>query len=105
MSLVATFAKAIPKKPAIELSADEQKVVDVTNREAKTAGATLSHKNGGGVAPSLALGVFRRDEWKCVRCGSKTDLELHHLIKKDVTRNLVTLCAPCHDEVERAAQE
>ncbi len=105
MSLVATFAKAIPKKPAIELSADEQKVIDVTNREAKTAGATLSHKNGGGVAPSLALGVFRRDGWKCVRCGSQEDLELHHLIKKDVARNLVTLCAPCHDEVERAAQE
>ena len=105
MSLVAMYAKAIPKKPAVELSADEQRVVDVTSREAKTAGATLSHKNGGGVAPSLALGVFRRDGWKCVRCGSKTDLELHHLIKKDVARNLVTLCAPCHDEVERAAQE
>jgi 5-methylcytosine-specific restriction endonuclease McrA len=105
MSLVATYAKAIPKKPAVELSADEQKVVDVTNREAKAAGATLSHKNGGGVAPSLALGVFRRDGFACVRCGSKTDLELHHLIKKDVARNLVTLCAPCHDEVERAAQE
>ena len=105
MSLVAKFAKMIPPKPAAQLAPDEEKVIQITLDEAKAAGASLSHKHGGGVAPSLALGVFRRDGWKCARCGSQKDLELHHLIKKDVARNLMTLCAPCHNEVEYAAKK
>jgi hypothetical protein len=105
MSLVSKFAKMIPPKPAAQLAPDETKVVALTQKEAAAHDATLSHENGGGVAPSLALGVFRRDGWKCVRCGSQKDLELHHLIKKDVARNLITLCAKCHDEVEYAVKK
>jgi 5-methylcytosine-specific restriction endonuclease McrA len=50
--------------------------------------------------------VLERDEWTCRRCPSQQNLQVHHIIKRseirlDLSWNLVTLCYPCHELVER----
>jgi 5-methylcytosine-specific restriction endonuclease McrA len=45
--------------------------------------------------------VLERDGWRCQRCGSLENLQVHHKIKRsqrgnDSLENLVTLCAYCH---------
>ena len=44
---------------------------------------------------------MERDEWRCQKCGSIENLQIHHKIKRsqrgnDSPENLVTLCAYCH---------
>jgi HNH endonuclease len=53
--------------------------------------------------PKIREFVIDRDEYKCVRCGNKENLHVHHIIPKeeggkDVIKNLETLCQPCHIE-------
>ena len=50
--------------------------------------------------------IFTRDSWRCRRCGERKSLTPHHLIKRsqlgsDTPGNVLTLCLPCHEEVER----
>lgn len=50
--------------------------------------------------------IFIRDNWACRRCGSRRNLTPHHLVKRsqlggDTLGNVLTLCLPCHEEVER----
>jgi len=45
--------------------------------------------------------VLERDDWRCQKCGSLENLQIHHQIKRsqlgnDALANLVTLCARCH---------
>jgi 5-methylcytosine-specific restriction endonuclease McrA len=45
--------------------------------------------------------VLERDGWRCQKCGSLENLQVHHQIKRsqqgdDALANLVTLCAYCH---------
>lgn len=41
--------------------------------------------------------VLERDNYSCVACGTKDNLEIHHVnAHKDVMNNLVTLCHECH---------
>ena len=45
--------------------------------------------------------VLERDDWRCQRCGSLENLQIHHQTKRsqqgdDTLANLVTLCAHCH---------
>ena len=45
--------------------------------------------------------VLERDGWRCQKCGSLENLQIHHQIKRsqqgnDALENLVTLCAYCH---------
>jgi 5-methylcytosine-specific restriction endonuclease McrA len=45
--------------------------------------------------------VLERDGWRCKKCGSLENLQIHHQIKRsqqgdDTLGNLVTLCAYCH---------
>jgi 5-methylcytosine-specific restriction endonuclease McrA len=45
--------------------------------------------------------VLERDGWRCRKCGSLKDLQVHHKIRRsqqghDALGNLVTLCAYCH---------
>lgn len=51
----------------------------------------------------LRLEAKRRDDWRCVQCGSKYKLEVDHRIpirkRRDLAfdlDNLQTLCAGCH---------
>ena len=45
--------------------------------------------------------VLERDGWRCQKCGSLENLQVHHKIRRshqggDALANLVTLCAYCH---------
>lgn len=53
------------------------------------------------------LAAKRRDGWKCIKCGSRTRLEVDHKIAlRDggdpfELRNLQTLCGSCHAKKTR----
>lgn len=60
--------------------------------------------------PGLRLAAKRRDDWRCVQCGSKYRLEVDHILpvrdREDlafILSNLQTLCGPCHGR--KTAQE
>ena len=45
--------------------------------------------------------VLQRDAWRCQRCGSLRNLEVHHVrfrssLGDDSEENLITLCGSCH---------
>jgi len=45
--------------------------------------------------------ILERDGWRCQRCGSLRDLQVHHiqsrsLLGDDAEENLITLCGFCH---------
>lgn len=53
------------------------------------------------VSPNLKDYVISEDGNECVKCGSNTSLEIHHIIPyidggDDSFQNLVTLCKDCH---------
>jgi 5-methylcytosine-specific restriction endonuclease McrA len=48
--------------------------------------------------------VLQRDGWRCQQCGSRTNLQVHHILLRsqsgdDIEENLITLCSECHDEI------
>jgi hypothetical protein len=106
-----------------EQKADEEDPNDARIREkiiaeAKKNGATLGKPDAkGGLPPSLVLGVFRRDKWKCKKCGSQEAIGPHHkggiveskwLSKKGHSNdpnNISTLCEECHDAVHEKARD
>ena len=52
--------------------------------------------------------VLELDGWRCQRCGSLTDLQVHHVnprswLGDDTEENLITLCASCHQLVHLAS--
>jgi len=47
------------------------------------------------------ISILERDGFKCILCGDKEDLNIHHLIPKIIggtskNENLITLCHYCH---------
>jgi len=53
--------------------------------------------------------ILRRDGWRCQRCGTRSNLEVHHQEFRshcgdDSEENLITLCASCHEQVHRNRQ-
>jgi hypothetical protein len=93
-------------------------VLRTMQREARRNGVTLTSGGKGGLPPSLVLGVFRRDKWRCKIHGDRGEgkrggLGVHHkgglenptskwLKKKghvNDPNNLVTLCNQAHDEI------
>lgn len=107
-------------RPDLKKWAKRDPVVAKTLEEADAAGATLHHDGGGGLDAGLALGVYRRDEWRCRLCGTSEDLELDHidghpgstpdipdLKGKNVPENLAVVCHKCQDvlhQVDRNEQ-
>ncbi len=58
-------------------------------------------KLGPRIYKRLMKKVLERDNWRCQKCGSLLNLQVHHKIKRspqghDALENLVTLCAYCH---------
>ena len=52
--------------------------------------------------------VLQRDSWRCQACGTASNLEVHHQQHRsqsgdDSERNLITLCAVCHQNVHHGA--
>jgi len=55
----------------------------------------------------LCRQVLHRDGWRCQLCGSRTNLQMHHIQLRsqsgdDAEQNLITLCSECHDQVHSA---
>lgn len=104
-----------PQEKEKPLHADEQKALKKLQDEAKAAGATLATGGKGGLPPSHVLGIMRRDEFKCKKCGTQKMLSVHHKghLKNPVSRwlkkkgsddsenNTVTICADCHDDIHQ----
>jgi 5-methylcytosine-specific restriction endonuclease McrA len=56
----------------------------------------------------LCQQVLQRDGWRCQRCGSSRELQVHHMRPRsqlggDVAENLITLCSACHREAHLGA--
>lgn len=108
------FAATLPKPAPVD--GGEGRALERLRAEAAAAGATLAKAGKGGLPASTALGVFRRDEYRCKRCGGREALELHHkgdlkhppslrLARMSIgldPKTIVTLCARCHDAVHSA---
>ena len=108
------FAATIPKPAPAD--GGEARALDRLRSEAAAAGATLAKAGKGGLPASTALGVFRRDEFRCKRCGGREALELHHkgdlkhppslrLARMSVgldPRTIVVVCAKDHDAIHQA---
>jgi 5-methylcytosine-specific restriction endonuclease McrA len=55
---------------------------------------------------ALCRQVLARDGYKCVYCGLRNNLHVHHIVYRsaggpDTLENLVTLCHKHHEEVHR----
>jgi len=53
--------------------------------------------------------VLERDRWRCQSCGSRKNLEVHHIrprarLGDDMEGNLITLCAACHRNIHPGRQ-
>lgn len=53
--------------------------------------------------------ILKRDNYKCVECGSDEKLNVHHIIQRskggdNSESNLVTLCLKCHAEKHKGEQ-
>ena len=58
-------------------------------------------KLGKQVYRRLMKRVLERDGWRCRKCGSLENLQVHHEVRRsqqgdDSLANLITLCAYCH---------
>jgi len=109
-----------PKGEREELSREERRALHKLRMEARKAGAKLASAGRGGLSPSLALTIFRRDAYRCTKCegdGQSTGgLQLHHrgglenptsrwlakMGKSNTPANLTTICSQCHDRVHEA---
>jgi hypothetical protein len=109
------------------LNAQERMALKKIRREARLAGATLENNGEGGLAPSLVLGIMRRDHFSCCNddCPTpKKNITIDHISghadeiaadpkarkRKDLKRGIAaghvnkmealhTICAQCHDRV------
>lgn len=115
-------AKKSERKP--QLNMQERNALRTMRREAREHGVVLSNNGEGGLPASLVLGVMRRDEYTCKKCGgsSNSPITVHHIggvdaptsmwLAKKAHRNdrnnLATVCEDCHDaihEEDRALDE
>jgi 5-methylcytosine-specific restriction endonuclease McrA len=58
----------------------------------------------------LRIAVYERDMYECLKCGSKTNLTLDHIIprcRKGRTKydNLQTLCSPCNGKKGKGTED
>jgi 5-methylcytosine-specific restriction endonuclease McrA len=52
----------------------------------------------------LRITVLERDGWRCQACGTRTNLDVHHIKSRalggpDSADNLIVLCRQCHTEL------
>jgi 5-methylcytosine-specific restriction endonuclease McrA len=57
----------------------------------------------------LCLEVLQRDGWRCQSCGGRENLQIHHKEFRsrcgdDSERNLITLCADCHNSLHQGRE-
>ena len=105
----ATLSKTAPA------DGGEGRALERLRAEAAAAGATLAKEGKGGLPSSTALGVFRRDEYRCKKCGGRENLELHHkadlkhppslrLARMSVgldSKTICCVCEKCHNQIHQ----
>jgi len=52
--------------------------------------------------------ILERDGWRCQKCGSSRNLDVHHVrgrsaLGDDAETNLITLCRECHQILHETA--
>ena len=62
-----------------------------------------------GLYAMLCRGVLERDGWRCQKCGSFRNLDVHHMkprsaLGDDTETNLITLCRECHQILHGSAK-
>ncbi len=114
---LSNMVQAQRRSKAEAMPRDERRALHKTRQEAAQHGATLQHDGKGGLSSSLALGVYRRDGWRCKRCGGKEQLGLHHKGdakqaikwlakgKSNDLNNIVVVCGACHNAVHDESRE
>jgi 5-methylcytosine-specific restriction endonuclease McrA len=55
-------------------------------------------------AARLRMKIMERDNWRCQFCGTRSNLQVHHIIYRshggpDSENNLITACVTCHEEI------
>ena len=55
-------------------------------------------------AAPLRLKILERDNWRCQFCGTRSNLQVHHIIYRshggpDDEDNLITVCVTCHEQI------
>jgi 5-methylcytosine-specific restriction endonuclease McrA len=55
-------------------------------------------------AAHLRKKIVDRDNWRCQFCGTRSNLQVHHIIYRshggaDGEDNLISLCAACHEGI------
>lgn len=50
--------------------------------------------------------IFKRDKYKCRCCGSRNNLQAHHIVYRskerlDIEENLISICPTHHDLIHR----
>jgi 5-methylcytosine-specific restriction endonuclease McrA len=50
------------------------------------------------------LNILERDNWRCQFCGTRSNLQVHHIIYRshgghDSENNLITACVTCHEQI------
>jgi len=108
------------RKPERSVPTSEAKALERLQAEAIEHGASLHSKGQGGLPASIVLGILRRDQYRCHKCGGREELTLHHkadVLASDYLRrlhkvagrtdpkNLVVLCQRCHDQIHENARE
>lgn len=97
----------------VRLSLEERRALANIRLESKAAGVILRHNDAkGGLPHSVALGVFRKDGWKCVVHGDNGEgeyggLELHHRKhplagQPESIKNIYCVCHKAHEEIHNA---
>lgn len=74
---------------------------DVRQREATAQSPVAPGRARPGIPEGVRHAVWRRDEGRCVDCGSQEKLEFDHIVPlsrggSDTERNLQLLCEPCN---------
>ena len=79
------------------------KIIDIHVDQSKGEDSSTALKRNRYIPEKVRDAVWRRDEGRCVECGSKEYIEFDHIIPiskggSNTKRNIQLLCAKCNSE-------
>ena len=91
--------RSLEERPAVVVKDGELMVTALRGRLYKSGYRHIKDN----IPSALRWQVFRRDEYRCVECGSYEDLTADHIVSEreggdTVPGNLQTLCRPCNSK-------
>lgn len=101
-----TGCKVVKFGPLYELVNNDGDVIFISNNKKERHAYKELHDKYYNMMRFL---VFERDEYKCVRCGSGSNLQCHHKKYRSqggthMIENNETLCWICHDKEHRCTK-